>query len=225
MMSNPDYPPDELLPLSGIQHFMFCRRQWALIHIERQWQENVLTVEGKLMHARANDPFFTEQRSGAVIARAVPVASYRLGLAGVCDVVEFLPSPDGIHLPGRRGTYLPSPVEYKHGREKKDEVDEVQVCAQAMCLEEMLSTHILQGALYYHQTRRRVTVDLTESLRGLVQKLTGEMHAYFARGYTPRVKPSKACRSCSLKDTCLPDLQAKSTPVSVYIQNHIEGEG
>src|SRR5512133_881715 len=109
-MMKSEYPPDEYLPLSGIQHFSFCRRQWALIHIERQWQENALTAEGRLMHQRTDDPFNTEVRAGLVTARAMPVASYRLGLYGVCDVVEFIPAPDGVSLHGRPGTYLPRPV-------------------------------------------------------------------------------------------------------------------
>src|ERR671919_2789803 len=96
-----EFPSDELLPLSGIQHFLFCRRQWALIHVERQWQENALTAEGRIMHNRADDPFFTETRNGVITARAVTVASYKLGLSGVCDVVEFTASSDGVKLPNR----------------------------------------------------------------------------------------------------------------------------
>jgi CRISPR-associated exonuclease Cas4 len=130
----PEYKPDELLPLSGIQHFCFCWRQWALIHVERQWKENVLTVEGKLMHDQADDPFFSEVRKGVIIARSMPVASYRLGFIGVCDVVEFTPSSEGVHLQGRQGSFLPAPVEYKHGKEKWDQSDEAQLGAQAVCL-------------------------------------------------------------------------------------------
>jgi CRISPR-associated exonuclease Cas4 len=217
-----EYTSDELLPLSGIQHFVFCRRQWALIHIERQWQENVLTVEGKLLHKRADDPFFTETRQGVIIARSVPIASYRLGLVGVCDVVEFTASPDGVKLPGREGLYQPAPVEYKRGHEKRDPCDEAQLCAQAICLEEMLSVVIPAGYLYYGETRRRVEVELTSDLRGLVQRMAEEMHAYFQRGYTPRVRTSKACRSCSLADICLPELQEKVVLASKYIRQQIE---
>ncbi len=97
--------PEDMLPLSGIQHFLFCRRQWALIHVERQWQENALTVEGQIMHRRADDPFFTEKRKGVIVARSVPVASRSLGLSGICDVVEFTESPDGVHLPGHEGCF------------------------------------------------------------------------------------------------------------------------
>ena len=218
----PEYTPDELLPLSGIQHFLFCRRQWALIHVERQWQENALTVEGKLLHKRADNPFFTETRKGLITARSVPVASYRLGLSGVCDVVEFTESPDGVKLPGRESLYLPAPVEYKRGHEKRDPSDEAQLCAQAMCLEEMLSVSIPAGWLYYGETRHRVTVELTAELRELVRSMSAEMHAYFQRGYTPRVKTSKACRSCSLADICLPVLQEKVVAASRYIRQQIE---
>jgi len=218
-----EYTPDELLPLSGIQHFVFCRRQWALIHIEQQWKENALTAEGRIMHQRADDPFFTETRNGVITARSVPIASYRLGLSGVCDVVEFTSSPEGVKLPNRDGLYLAAPVEYKRGREKRDPCNEAQLCAQAVCLEEMLSVTIPRGFLYYGETRHRVEVDLTAELRGLVREMSEEMHAYFARGYTPRVKTSKACRSCSLADICLPVLQEKVIPASKYIQQHVEG--
>ena len=195
-----EYTPDDLLPLSGIQHFLFCRRQWALIHIEQQWKENALTAEGRIMHQRADDPFFTETRNGVITARSVPIASYRLGLSGVCDVVEFTASPEGVKLPNRDGLYLAAPVEYKRGKEKRDPCDEAQLCAQAICLEEMLSVTIPRGWLYYGETRHRVEVELTAELRGLVREMSEEMHAYFSRGYTPRVKTSKACRSCSLAD-------------------------
>jgi CRISPR-associated exonuclease Cas4 len=217
-----EYLPDELLPLSGIQHFVFCRRQWALIHVERQWQENALTVEGKLLHKRADDPFFSETRKGIITARSVPIASYRLGLTGVCDVIEFTESSEGVQLMGREQLYLPAPVEYKRGHEKRDACDEAQICAQAICLEEMLSVAIPCGYLYYGETRHRVSVELTAELRELVRKMSEEMHAYFQRGYTPRVKTSKACRSCSLVDICLPGLQENGMAASKYIKQQIK---
>lgn len=219
----PEYTSDELLALSGIQHFTFCRRQWALIHVERLWAENALTAEGRVMHQRTDDPFERETRGGVVTARAMPVSSYRLGLYGVCDVVEFLPSADGATLRGRAGTYLPRPVEYKRGKEKEDDCDRAQLCAQALCLEEMFLVAIPAGCLYYGQTRRRVEVAFTTALRGLVESTAAEMHEYFSRGYTPRVKTSKACRSCSLADLCLPRLQTRLA-ASRYIQQRIDEE-
>lgn len=217
-----EYTQDELLPLSGIQHFLFCRRQWALIHIERQWQENALTAEGRIMHKRADDPFFTETRNGVITARSVPVASYRLGLSGICDVVEFTSSPDGVRLPNKDGLYLAAPIEYKRGKEKHDHSDETQLCAQAMCLEEMLSLNIPRGYLYYGETRHRVQIEFTAELRTLVKTMADEMHNYFSRGYTPKVKTSKTCRSCSLADICLPVLQEKVIAASKYINQNIE---
>lgn len=223
-MTPSEYAPEDLLPLSGIQHFVFCRRQWALIHVERQWQENALTAEGRLLHQRTDDPFFSETRKGVITARAMPVASYRLGLMGVCDVVEFTRSPEGARLPGREGLYQPAPVEYKRGKEKRDACDEAQLCAQAMCLEEMLALDIPLGYLFYGETRRRVEVALDAELRTLVASMAQEMHAYFQRGYTPRVKPSKACRSCSLADVCLPGLQENTVAASRYIARQIEAD-
>ncbi len=219
-----EYSVDELLPLSGIQHFYFCRRQWALIHVECQWQENLFTAEGRAMHNKADDPFFSEIREGKIIARAMPVASYQLGLFGICDVVEFIPSSDGVHLQNREGMYNPEPVEYKRGKVKKDACDEVQLCAQAICLEEMLSVDIPHGHFFYGEIRHRVDVLFTEELRNLVKKMSQEMHQYFERGYTPQVRPTKACQSCSLQDICLPTLQKNMIPASKYIQTHIDGD-
>lgn len=217
-----EYTQDDLLPLSGIQHFLFCRRQWALIHVEQQWKENALTAEGRIMHKRVDDPFFTETRNGVITARSVPVASYRLGLSGVCDVVEFTSSSDGVRLPNREGLYLPTPVEYKRGKEKHNHSDETQLCAQAMCLEEMLSTSISNGYLFYGETRQRVEIEFTAELRTLVQEMSAEMHNYFSRGYTPKVKTHKGCRSCSLADICLPVLQEKIIAASKYVKQQIE---
>lgn len=217
-----EYPPEAWLPLSGIQHFLFCRRQWALIHVERQWEDNVLTVEGRLLHRRADDPFFTEKRPGVVIARSVPVSSPSLGLTGICDVVEFTASGEGARLPKWPGRYRPAPVEYKRGREKRDRSDEAQLCAQAMCLEHMLAVRVPSGFIYYGQTRRRVTVELDDELREVVRKACREMHAYYQRGYTPRVRRFKGCRSCSLANVCLPTLQNETLPASEYIRRQIE---
>jgi CRISPR-associated exonuclease Cas4 len=220
----PGYTQDEFLPLSGIQHFCFCRRQWALIHVEQQWKENVLTVEGKLMHDRVDDPFFTEVRRDVIITRSMPVSSYFLGLNGICDVVEFFRSPEGVAIQGRQGTYLATPVEYKHGREKQDLSDISQLCAQVICLEEMLAISIKSGFLFYGKTRRRVEVDMTTEIREHVKKMADEMHSYYTKGHTPQVKPTKACESCSLKDICLPTLLKAKLSASKYIQGKIDQE-
>ena len=219
---NREYPPSEYLPLSGIQHFVFCRRQWALIHVEQQWQENALTAEGRILHKRADDPFFTEKRGDVVIARSVPVTSSTLGLTGICDVVEFRAVPEGIRLPGREGFYQPIPVEYKRGRKKSHQADEAQLCAQAICLEEMLAVEIPEGYIFYKRTQRRIPVSFTPELRQRVREAAAEMHEYYRRGYTPKVRPSKACRSCSLAEICLPTLQTRRLAASAYIRQHLE---
>lgn len=216
-----EYREDQLLALSGIQHFYFCRRQWALIHVEKQWAENVSTLEGRLLHKRVDDPFFTEKRPGVIVTRAMPVVSYRLGLYGVCDVVEFRQAPEGVRLHGQEGNFLPIPIEYKRGEPKPDQRDEVQLCAQAICLEEMLSVKVRNACLFYAKTRRRQEVSLTEELRSTVFELSAEMHEYFDRGYTPKVKPKKGCRYCSFQEICLPALTNKSLSARDYIHDHL----
>lgn len=216
-----EYAEDEYLMISGIQHFKFCRRQWALIHVEQQWAENVHTVTGELMHKKAHDPYLTEKRKDTIIVRALPVFSRELGISGECDVVEFHKCEDGIQLQGHRGLYSVFPVEYKKGKPKLTEEDKLQVVAQALCLEEMFSTRVAQGAIFYGETRRREQIEITEELREEVIHMLAEMHQYYARKYTPKVKPSKACNACSLKDICLPKLN-KTVSVKTYIEQRLE---
>ena len=217
------YAEDDYLMISGIQHFKFCRRQWALIHVEQQWAENVHTVTGELMHKKAHDPYLTEKRKDTIIVRALPVSSRELGISGECDVVEFHKCEDGIQLHGHRGLYSVFPVEYKKGKPKLTEEDKLQVVAQALCLEEMFSTRVAQGAIFYGETRRREQIEITEELREEVIHMLAEMHQYYARKYTPKVKPSKVCNACSLKDICLPKLN-KTVSVKTYIEQRLEEE-
>ena len=176
------YREEDLLPLSGLQHFAFCRRQWALIHLEQQWQENLRTVEGNLLHQRAHDASLRERRGDLLILRSLSVASYTLGLSGQCDVVEFHASPEGVPLHGEEGLWLPFPVEYKRGRPKPHLADELQLCAQAMCLEEMLCCSIPEGALFYGEPRRRTPVLFSPELREQVRSDCEEMHSFYRRG-------------------------------------------
>ena len=195
-----EYSEEDYLFISGIQHFKFCRRQWALIHVEQQWEENVHTVIGELMHKKAHDPYLTEKRKDTIIVRALPVVSKEMGITGECDVVEFRRCEDGVRLHGHRGLYSIYPVEYKKGKPKTDEKDQLQLAAQAMCLEEMFSTKIKEGALFYGETKRREIIHITDELRIEVRDMFQEMHHYFSRHYTPKVKTSKSCSSCSLKE-------------------------
>lgn len=211
-----EYAEDNYLMLSGIQHFKFCRRQWALIHIEQQWAENVHTVVGELMHKKAHDPYLVEKRKDLLVVRSLPIASRIMGVSGECDVVEFQRCDNGIKLYGHRGTFSVYPIEYKKGKPKITEEDKLQLVAQVLCLEEMFSTEICEGTLFYGETRRREIVKITEDLRQEVIQMFQEMHQYFDRKYTPKVKYSKACNACSLKEICLPKL-GKSGTVKSYI--------
>ena len=204
--------------LSELQHFAFCRRQWALIHIEQQWAENVRTVEGKLMHQRAHDETLFERRGETLTARGMRVVSHELKTSGACDVVEFYAAPDGVTLAGIDGRWKPYPVEYKRGEPKENDADELQLCGQAMCLEEMLVCEIPEGSLYYGATRRRKRVVFTTELRERVKAMLEEMQRYAARGYTPSVRRTKGCNACSLKEICLPGLQ-KAPRVADYLKS------
>ncbi len=218
-----EYPEDKYLMISGIQHFKFCRRQWALIHIEQQWAENVHTVTGELMHKKAHDPYLTEKRKDTIITRALPVSSGTLGVNGECDIVEFHKVEDGIRLHGHRGLYCVYPVEYKKGKPKETDEDHLQLAAQAMCLEEMFSTNIPEGAIFYGETRRREIVPFSAQLRKEVVDLFEEMHQYYERGYTPKVKYKKVCSACSLKEICLPEL-GRNISVKAYIEQALKEE-
>lgn len=216
------YEVEDFLMLSGIQHYFFCKRQWALIHIEQQWQENVRTIEGKHIHERADDPFIVETRGDIIIARSVPLISYNLGLYGIADVIEFMRSDSqGVHLNEREGLWRPVPVEYKRGKPKIDQRDEVQLCAQAICLEEMLDIHIEEAYLFYHAIRRRSKVVLDIDLRDIVQNLADEMHVTFKKGNTPEANREKHCKYCSMKDLCQPKISSKRGKVREYIKKAV----
>lgn len=218
-----EYEEEEFLKLSGLQHFQFCRRQWALIHIENQWAENFRTMDGALMHQNAHDKGFHESRGDLLITRGINVFSSTLGVSGECDVLEFHRSPDGIPLKEKEGKWIPYPVEYKRGSANERSGDALQLCAQAMCLEEMLCCNIPEGALYYGETRRRVRIPLTEELRQEVRNNLEEMHQFYRRGHTPKAKRSKSCNACSLKELCLPGLQ-RAEKASDYLTEAMEGE-
>ena len=187
-----------------------------LVHIEQLWEENALTLEGHYMHERVHDDGFTEARGSVLLSRGMPVRSQELRITGVCDMVELYKDEGGVTIQGRNGRWRLYPVEYKLGQPDLQGADALQLCAQAMCLEEMFSTTISEGALYYGETRRRENITFSQELRDEVKEIFQEMHQYYERGYTPKVKKSKACNSCSLKEICLPKLE-KTISVSDYI--------
>ncbi|MEG2435622.1 MAG: CRISPR-associated protein Cas4 [Ruthenibacterium sp.] len=218
-----EYQEDDFLQLSGVQHFLFCRRQWALIHVESLWAENERTVSGAQMHEKTHDASQTEKRGDVIITRGMNICSRTLGVSGQCDVLEFHRDANGISLQNWIELWRPFPVEYKRGEPKAGNYDAAQLCAQAMCLEEMLCCDIPCGALFYGEIKRREAVEFTPELRDAVQNALREMHDLFRRGYTPKSKPSKACNACSLKELCLPTL-AKTQSVQNYLVQSLEGE-
>lgn len=211
---------DGYLMLSGIQHFEFCKRQWALIHIEDQWEENVRTTEGKHLHEKADQPYIREKRGNKLVVRAMPIRSRTLKITGVCDVVEFIKDEEGVELANIDGKYLPFPVEYKRGKEKGNDADILQLTAQAMCLEEMLLCDVNIGYMYYHETRNRLEVTITTELRKKVKAITSEMHSYYKRRHTPKVKTGSFCRNCSLQNICVPNIMKRQS-VKSYIDRMI----
>ena len=216
-----DYDEDELLPISAIQHLAFCERQCALIHLEQVWEENRLTVLGRHLHEKAHGGT-AETRHGVRTVRGLRLRSLRLGLVGVADVVEFhRDDQDGCRLPGRRGRWRPLPVEYKRGRPKTQNWDRVQLCAQAMCLEEMLDVIIPGGALFYGETRQREDVPMDESLRECVHELAHRLHALLQSGRTPPPPPGAACRSCSLAGPCAPAVSRRAGSARAWIDRQL----
>ncbi len=215
-----EYKEEDFLLLSGIQHFSFCKRQWALIHIEQQWQENLRTIEGEILHEKTHDGTIKEKRGDLIVSRGMAIFSRSLGLTGTCDIVELYKDPKGVSIFGMEGTYKPVPVEYKRGKPKEDDSDVLQLCAQAMCLEEMLLCEIPEAFMFYGETKRRLKIILDDGLRERVRTIAKEMHELYDRRYTPKVKPSKSCKACSLTEICIPKL-CKNPSVANYIKKNL----
>ena len=192
------YDEDELVPISALQHMIVCTRQCALIHLEDIWIENARTAEGRIAHERV-DRGGAEVRAGVRSAYGIPLRSLALGLAGRADVVEFHVAPDG-------GPERAFPVEHKRGRPKAGDEDRVQLCAQAMCLEEMLGVEVPRGALFYGERRRRTDVAFDDALRRRTSETAVAVHALFGDGWTPPPPPDAPCRACSLISACRPDV-------------------
>ncbi|MBW4038779.1 MAG: CRISPR-associated protein Cas4 [Acidobacteria bacterium] len=193
---------DDSLPISGLQHLAFCPRQWALIHLEQVWVENVRTAEGRLLHERADLPG-DSRRAGVRTVRGMWLRSERLHLTGRADIVEFKANSGGLKA-------APYPVEYKRGKSKPNDCDTVQLCAQALCLEEMLQTTIECGAIFYGNPRRRLEIEFTLQLRSRTEELAATMHRLHRSGITPAATPGPYCRNCSLVDVCLPEATSHS---------------
>lgn len=214
------YEEDDLLPISAIQHLAFCPRQCALIHLERAWEESQLTAEGRLLHERAHEQG-RELRERVLAVRGLRLRSLGLGLIGQADVVEFHRCSEddlaGVPLPGRGGLWRPFPVEYKRGRPKPDDIDEVQLCCQALCLEEMLAVSVPAGAIFYGTERRRTGVEFAAHLRARTRDLAVELHRLMQSRATPEARYSAKCESCSLIGHCLPRTVSRRKSVAQYM--------
>ncbi len=211
-----NYTEEDLLPLSGLQHLLFCERQCALIHIEQVWAENRLTAEGRIMHERVHDAD-RESRGNVRIEYGMPLRSLRLGLIAKADVVEFHRDTEG-----SEEVWRPFPVEYKRGKPKKGNYDKVQLCAQALCLEEMLDIEIPSGALFYGKIRRRQDVIFDSALRQETEDAAIRFHNLVNAGVTPKPVYAKKCDNCSMYDLCLPKTVEKAHSVSSYLLDALQ---
>ncbi len=220
-----EYAESDYLMLSGIQHFQFCKRQWALIHIDQQWSENEATAHGQILHQKADNPYIKEKRKDIIISRAMHVSSKELGLYGILDVVEFHKDENGVSLKGKRGKWLPVIIEYKRGKPKKDNRDIVQLVAQTICLEETTDCKINIGYLYYHSVNQKKLIEITPELRQEVIKLASQMHEYYDKQDIPKAEYFKNCQACSLVEICLPRLSKKSRNIDNYISQALLSEG
>lgn len=205
---------DDLIPLSALQHQLYCPRQCALIHVEQAWAENSFTAEGRILHEATAQPG-AERRRGVRTVMAMPIVSRRLGVSGVADAVEMRKDD--------QGAWRAFPVEYKRGKPKSHRADEVQLCAQAMALEEMFSMALTEGALFYGETRRRTAVALDADLRTLTARVAAEARATIAAGTTPPpIFEKRKCGACSLIDLCRPKQMSKSRSAAAWLSRCIE---
>lgn len=205
------YEEDDLVAISALQHYLFCPRRCALVHIEQQWLENRLTAEGRILHERVHSGG-RESRRILRVEFDVPIRSLRLGLIGRADIVEFHRQDDGL--------WQPLPVEYKRGRPKKDDIDRVQLCAQAICLEEILDCVVPEGALYYGLKKRRTVVVFDAGLREKTVQTAAELHALLAGERTPPPRYDKRCESCSFLPVCLPKVATRKQ-VGTYLRRMV----
>lgn len=218
------YRDEEMLMISGIQHFVFCPRQWYLIYIEQCWAENELTAEGEIVHTRVDDPTICTKGQNLIEERHTPIACKRLGIYGFTDVIEWQKvtdkDPNAITHPHYRGLWSPFPVEYKRGKPKRNLADILQLCAEAVALEEMLHCHIPKGYLFYHTTQHRLEVELDAYIREQLEQTVHVMHQHFKSGMPIMETFSAKCKQCSLIDRCAPSMPSYHN-ASKYIHSII----
>ena len=222
-LPNTNYNDEDCLMISAIQHYVFCPRQWQLIHIEMEWQDNDLTALGQILHHRVDTPDLPQQRGKTITLRSVPLVSHRLGIYGISDVVELTPTVEDTCLrhPLYPGRWQATPVEYKKGSPKRHNADKMQLCAEALCLEEMYGITIPVGYLYYGEMKHRLKVPLADTLRSELVETVKVMHRLTEVGGTAPPVYDQRCRRCSLRDLCLPELSQRTNVRSYYHSHHI----
>ncbi len=211
----------ERLPLSSLKQFRYCKRRFALMYIDCEWGENYKIVEGNLLHQKVDDPMFNEKRKDLYVSRSVPVFSELLNLYGVADIVEFSKNEDGIKLPRKSGFWKINPVEYKNGKPEKSNADHYQLCAQAMCLEEMFKTVIQSGDIFYGKIKRRITIELTDDLKNQVKEDVKKMNVLLNSQKIPLKPEGQNCSLCSLIDTCMPSVFKNQKKVKIQIKERL----
>lgn len=215
------YAEKDCLPISALQHLIFCRRQCALIHLEQMWSENRFTAEGRNMHDRVHE-LGADSRGDIRIVRGLRLRSLQLGLTGVADVVEFHRSENGTEVPGIKGRWSVFPVEYKRGKPKSNGCDRIQLCAQALCLEELLECKIAGGALFYGSSKRRQAVAFDDGLRENTVQAAVDLHRLINAGVTPPAIYGKKCKQCSLLNECMPQLFDGHVSAVAYLARQID---
>ena len=219
------YSEQDLLPLSGIQHYCYCPRQWSLINIERAWEENSYTLQGRLIHENVDDISYRNSTPSGMVLRAHPLVSYRLGVYGIADLIELrsTSTASGYFHQKYGGPWDLYPVEYKRGKPKETECDITQLCAQGMCLEEMYGIEVQGGAVFYHAIRRRMEVNFTHELRDKVKKICESMHADMASGFINPITTDQNCKGCSLQNICIPEFKTAVSPTN-YNKRYLNEE-
>jgi len=212
-----EFHENEFIQLSALQHLLFCERQCALIHVEQLWVENSFTAEGRIMHERV-DRGDSKDMGQIRVEYGLPLQSRRLGVSGRADVVEFHQKGD------KKGGWIPFPVEYKRGKPKMNASDKVQLCAQALCLEEMLGCRVEEGALFYGKTRRRLDVIFDATLRRVTLETAYKVHGLIESGRTPAAKYEKKCDTCSFLNLCLPKTIGKKRKVTAWLTDVVRKE-
>jgi CRISPR-associated exonuclease Cas4 len=204
---------NERIPISSIKQYIYCKRRFALMFIDREWESNYKIVEGDILHEKVDDPFIKESRGDLFRSRSVPVYSDNLNIQGVCDLIEFIKSSDGVKVGRKKGLWSINPIDYKNGKPEKSDADNFQLCAIAICLEEMFNTHISSGDLYYGKLRRRVKVQFTKELREKVESAIHGISELLREQSVPQKAEDQNCSMCSLLNICLPGLFDRHTSI------------